>query len=72
MTYIEPDEQAILALTRATTGAAVHDSNNLILLYRHQCALGDAEKAAKTKYAILLRTLALRLMQQSRRSFGRL
>jgi hypothetical protein len=50
---IEPDEQAIMALQRFSTGADVHESNELIYTYRLHCAvgnIGDAGEAKRTMY----------------------
>jgi hypothetical protein len=50
---IEPDEQAIMALQRFTTGADVHENNGLIYNYRLHCAagnIGDAGEAKRTMY----------------------
>jgi hypothetical protein len=40
---IEPNEQAILALHRVSTGSSVHDTNGLIHTYRLCCLLGDPD-----------------------------
>jgi hypothetical protein len=42
---IEPDELAILALQRFSTGADVHESNGLIYSYRLHCAFGNVGDA---------------------------
>jgi hypothetical protein len=50
---IEPDELAILALQRFSTGADVHETNGLIYSYRRHCAfgnVGDAGEAKRTMY----------------------
>jgi hypothetical protein len=50
---IDPDEQAIMALQRFSTGADVHETNGLIYSYRLHCAsgnIGDAGEAKRTMY----------------------
>jgi hypothetical protein len=46
---IEPDEQAIMALQRFSTGADAHETNGLIQTYRLQCASGNIGGAVETK-----------------------
>jgi hypothetical protein len=46
---IEPDEQAIMALRRFTTGADVHENNVLIHAYRLHCAAGNIRGAGEAK-----------------------
>jgi hypothetical protein len=46
---IEPNEQAILALHRVSTGSSVHDTNGLIHTYRMCCFLGDPEMVRKAE-----------------------
>ena len=45
----EPDDQAILALKRVSTGADVHETNGLIHIYRLYCAVGNVEGADEAK-----------------------
>lgn len=50
---IAPDEQAIMALQRVSTGADVHETNGLIHAYRLHCTIGNiggAEKAKRSMY----------------------
>jgi len=50
---IEPDEQAIMALQRFSTGADAHETNGHIYTYRLHCAvgnIGDAGGAKRTMY----------------------
>jgi hypothetical protein len=56
---IMPDEQAILALERVTTGANVHGSKQLINVYKDWCSLGNTEEADKAKRAMWERALDL-------------
>ena len=46
---IEPDEQAIMALQRLTTGADVRETNGLIDTYRLYCAAGNIGSAGEAK-----------------------
>ena len=48
-TPIEPDQQAIMALRRVSTGADVHDTNELIHIYCLNCAVGKAAGADEAK-----------------------
>ncbi len=45
MMYVEPDEQAIMALERVSTGADIHDTRNLIQTYRNAPYVGEHELA---------------------------
>jgi hypothetical protein len=38
---IKPNEQAILALHRVSTGSSVQDTNTLTHVYRLHCAIGN-------------------------------
>ena len=46
---IEPDQQAIMALQRVSTGAEIHETNGLIYTYRLYCGVGDIHGADEAK-----------------------
>lgn len=56
---IEPDQQAIMALQRASTGAEVHETNGLIYTYRLYCGVGDIDGANEAKRKMYRRTRKL-------------
>jgi hypothetical protein len=56
---IEPDEEAIMALQRFTTGADVHETNGLIQTYRLHCAAGNIREAGEAKRNMYHRTREL-------------
>jgi hypothetical protein len=56
---IPVDEQAILALTRVTTGADVHDSNALIGTYKNYCQSGRQKGADRVKQRMYERAIML-------------
>ena len=63
---IQPDEQAIVALQRLTTGADVHETNGLIHTYRLHCAAGNMGGAGEAKRNMYRR--ARELMQRHDRA----
>jgi hypothetical protein len=71
---IEPDEQAIMALQRFSTGADVHETNGLIYIYRLHCAVGNiryADEAKRTMYRRARELGACRLLGLVPRKIGR-
>jgi NAD(P)-dependent dehydrogenase (short-subunit alcohol dehydrogenase family) len=67
---IQPDEQAIVALQRLTTGADVHETNGVIHTYRLHCAAGNIGGVDEAKRNMYRR--ARELMQRPSRSQERL
>jgi hypothetical protein len=63
---IEPDEQAIMALQRFSTGADVHETNGFIYSYRLHCAVGNVRGAGEAKRTMYRR--ARELMQRHDRA----
>jgi hypothetical protein len=45
MTAIKPDQQLLLAMTKATTGANAHDVGEFMSRYHYACEKGLAENA---------------------------
>jgi len=56
---IEPDEQAIMALQRFSTGADVHETNGLTYTYRLHYAVGNIGDAGEAKRTMYRRTREL-------------
>jgi hypothetical protein len=56
---IEPDEQAIMALQRFSSGPDVHDTNGLIYTYRLHCAIGNIGDAGEAKWTMYRRAREL-------------